>query len=158
MMVTRTDFYLGTGPSATWLGSLQFVCHPDNLLKDPHGRTALTARQPTAYREAVRDLLPIWAVKEFGAAHEPRNGWPWDWDTSHRNDWIITHYDGAAHMTAGGGDRWHRLNPDDPCPPLRCGPPDVARWLCDPGAPPALRLPTFRTPGVTDPVSSWQQP
>ncbi|MBB5856424.1 hypothetical protein ACFQ05_26455 [Amycolatopsis umgeniensis] len=157
-MVTRTDFYLGTGPSATWLGSLQFGCHPDNLLKDPHGRAALTARQPTAYREAVRDLLLMWAVTGLGAAHEPRNGWPWDWDTSHRNDWIITHYDGAVHMTAGGGDRWHRLDPDDPCPPLRCGPPDVARWLCDPGAPPALRLPTFRTPGVTDPVSSWQQP
>ncbi|WP_267284117.1 hypothetical protein [Amycolatopsis japonica] len=32
-MVTRTDFYLDTGPTAHWLGSLQFACHPDNLLK-----------------------------------------------------------------------------------------------------------------------------
>ncbi|MFI9452501.1 hypothetical protein [Amycolatopsis sp. NPDC052450] len=146
MLVTRTDFYLGTGPTAHWLGSLQFACHPDNLLKLSHGRATLTAREPSAYRAVVKDLLLMWAVGGLGAAHEPRNGWPWDWESSHSNDWIITHFDGAAHMTAGGGDRWHRLDPDDPRPPLRCGPPDFATWLRDPRAAPAVPLPVHRPP------------
>jgi hypothetical protein len=87
------------------------------------------------------------------------NGWPWDWETSHCNAWIIT-YDDGVRMTAGGGDRWHRLDPDDPRPPLRCGPPDFARWLRDPGGPPAVRLPAQRTSGapVTDPGRLWRQP
>lgn len=88
----------------------------------------------------------MWAVGGLGAAHEPRNGWPWDWESSHSNDWILTHFDGAAHMAAGGGDRWHRLDPDDPRPPLRCGPPDFAAWLRDPRAAPAVPLPVHRPP------------
>ncbi len=154
-MTTRTDFYLG----AQWIGSLQFACHPDNLLKHPYGRAALTARLPSTYVSAVKDLLLMWAVEGLGAAHDPRNGWPWDWETSHCNDWIIT-YDHGVRMTAGGGDRWHRLDPANPRPPLRCGPPDFARWLRDPDGPPAVRLPAQRTPGapVTDPGRLWRCP
>ena len=125
-MVTRTDFYAGAGPRAEWIGSLQFACHPDNLLKDYHGHTVLTALAVSRYREAVRELLARWPIRGLGVAHPPRHGWPWDWDTSHCNDWIIT-YDQGVCMTAGGGDRWHRLDPDNPRPPLRCGPPGFAR-------------------------------
>ncbi|WP_242578947.1 hypothetical protein [Amycolatopsis sp. 195334CR] len=89
-MSTRTDFYAGEGARAQWIGSLQFACHPDNLLKDFHGREALTAIAPSRYYVAVQDLLMMWAVRGLGAAHEPRHGWPWPWDTSHCNDWIIT--------------------------------------------------------------------
>lgn len=154
-MATRTDFYFGTGATATWLGSLQFACHPDNLLKHPHGRAALTARRPSAYRAAVRELLLMWPVEGVGAAFEPRNGWPWHWETSHCNDWIVSFHDDAVHLTAGGGDRWHRLDPDDPCPPLRCGPPDFARWLRYPGGAPAVRLPAFRVPGAR--TEDWRR-
>ncbi|SFO04897.1 hypothetical protein SAMN05421854_101431 [Amycolatopsis rubida] len=146
-MATRTDFYVGTGTAASWIGSLQFACHPDNLLRHPDGHAALTARRPSAYRAAVRVLLTMWPVEGLGAAFEPRNGWPWYWETSHCNDWIVSYHDNAVHLTGGGGDRWHRLDPEDPCPPLLCGPPDFARWLRDPGGEPAVRLPTYHAPG-----------
>jgi len=163
-MVTRTDFYLGAGPRAEWIGSLQFACHPDNLLKDHHGRAVLTALALPRYRDAVQDLLMRWPIKRLGVGHPHRHGWPWDWETSHCNDWIITFLGGpggGVHMTAGGGDRWHRLDPDYPRPPLRCGPPDLAAWARDPAAPPAVTLPVFRSPG--DPPTDyahvlWHQP
>lgn len=146
-MATRTDFYLGTGPNAQWGGSLMFACHPDNLLKVDDGRTALTSRSPAHFRKAVENLLTVWTIWPLGAAFLPRRGWPWAWATSHRNDWIITFRggpDGGVHMTAGGGDCWHRLDPDHPRPPLRCGPSDFAAWLRNPTAPPAVPLPFYR--------------
>lgn len=163
-MATRTDFYLGSGPTAQWVGSLLFACHPDNLLKHEHGRAALTAREPSTYCEAVDELLMMWPVGGFGAAHAPRHGWPWDWETSHVNDWILTYLpgpDSGVHMTAGGGDRWHRLDPAEPRPPLRCGPPDFAAWLRDPSAAPAVPLPLYRacgTPSLDYSRALWRQP
>ncbi|WP_238412895.1 hypothetical protein [Saccharothrix deserti] len=49
-MSTKTDFYVGRGHDAEWLGSLQWNCDPDNLLRVPPGRLALTrpTRPPTA--------------------------------------------------------------------------------------------------------------
>lgn len=79
----------------------------------------------------------------------PQHRRPWAWETSHRNDWIITHIggpDGGVHKTAGGGDHSHRLDPDNPHPPLRCGPPHFAAWLRNPAAPPAVPLPVYRNP------------
>ena len=115
-MGTRTDFYVGTGTNAEWIGSLQFGCHLDALLKDWYGHTALTARTHSDYRDAVEQLLFTWAVNGFGAAHQPRHGWPWAWNTSHCNDWIVTatdrvddpahgrtHTDADAHTHASTG-------------------------------------------------------
>lgn len=171
-MSTRTDFYVGTGSAAEWIGSLQFGCHPDALLRDWYGNAALRSRTEAAYRDAVEQLLFTWAVNGLGASHHPRHGWPWPWNTSHCADWIITWAeridpparvgttaatdadmgrnksalagtsgDRGIYLTAGGGITWHRLDPDDPRPPSRCGPPDFAHWLSDPAAPPALILP-----------------
>jgi hypothetical protein len=42
-MSAKTDFYLGRGPDAEWIGSLQWDCHPHNLLRVPPGHRALTA-------------------------------------------------------------------------------------------------------------------
>ncbi|HEY4024270.1 MAG TPA: hypothetical protein VGM75_36680 [Pseudonocardiaceae bacterium] len=171
-MGTRSDFYVGTGTDAEWIGSLQFGCHPDALLKDWYGHAALTARTHNAYREAVDQLLFTWAVNGLGAAHRARYGWPWPWNTSHCNDWVLTFADsiedsadggkpadtdadtaretgvatGSAaargiYLTAGGGSIWHYLDPEDPRPPLRCGPPNFAQWLSNPAAPPAVALP-----------------
>jgi hypothetical protein len=164
-MGTRTDFYVDTGPTAEWIGSLQFGCHPDNLLKDWYGHAALTARTPAAYRAATGQLLFTWAVNGLGATHPPRHGWPWPWNTSHCNDWIVTFADGdtangpdgdstgnvdsGVYMTAGGGYTWHRLDPDNPTPPLRCGPSNFAQWLSNPAAAPAVELPVY--PGSGDP-------
>jgi hypothetical protein len=189
-MSTRTDFYVGTGTAAEWIGSLQFGCHPDALLQDWYGNAALTSRTETAYRDAVDQLLFTWAVNGLGAAHQPRHGWPWPWNTSHCADWIITwakrmnhpaesgahattdvdadtgrqihavtstSEDRGIYLTAGGGTTWHHLDPDDPRPPLRCGPPDFAHWLSDPAAPPAVTLPLHHDapPPSTDTAYHW---
>jgi hypothetical protein len=186
-MGTRTDFYVGTGTDAEWIGSLQFGCHPYALLKDWYGHAALTARTHTAYRKAVDQLLFTWAVNGLGAAHQPRHGWPWTWNTSHCNDWIVTATDriddpadGGTHadpnantgktkdpatgkaaghgiyLTAGGGSAWHHLDPDNPRPPLRCGPSNFAHWLTNPAAPPAVALPMHdAAPPSTDAVYHW---
>ncbi|SEB46422.1 hypothetical protein SAMN04489727_1958 [Amycolatopsis tolypomycina] len=87
-MATRTDFYLGTGPGAMWRRSLMFAGHPDNLLKDFDGRTALTSVAPSRYACAVEDLLTTWPIRRLGAAFLPQHRSPWAWETSHRNDWI----------------------------------------------------------------------
>lgn len=150
-MTTRTDFYLGRGARAAWLGSLQFACHPDNLLKLPQGRDVLTATGEAAYRVTLTELLFRWPIEGLGAAHRAHNGWPWRSPTSHSGDWIIT-YDDGVFMTAGGGPRWHRLDSADPRPPLACGPPNFAAWLRDPAAFPAVPLPDMHDPATRQPV------
>jgi hypothetical protein len=146
-MSTKTDFYVGRGHDAEWLGSLQQDCVPANLLRIPFGRLALTATDEPTYRTAVDDLLVVWEAENFGAAYPRRTGWPWPWCTSHKSDWIIT-FDpavGNVFVTIGGGTRWKQLNPRVPQQPEidDLEPPDIDAWLRDPAAPPSVPLPSM---------------
>ncbi len=76
-MSTKTDFYLGRGHDAEWLGSLQWECEPENLLHVTPGRFALTATDELTYRAAVADLFITNEVEKLGAAYLRRTGWPW---------------------------------------------------------------------------------
>lgn len=75
-MGTRADFYIGTGPSAEWLGSIAWDGYiegiPDSILQ---------ANGETAYREAVLDFI---SSREDGT--KPEDGWPWPWDDSCTTD------------------------------------------------------------------------
>lgn len=150
-MSEKTDFYLGRGHDAQWLGSLQWDCEPDNLLRVPAGRRALTATDETTYRAAVADLFCTWETEGIGEAYpRHRSGWPWPWPTSHVNSWIIT-FDPAApgvFLTVGGGVRWEPLDPRDPRQPdgEAIGPPDIEAWLRAPADPPSVPLPLMRNP------------
>ena len=120
-MSTMTDFYLGRGDDAEWLGSLHWECDPANLLRVPPGRRALTATDEPTYRAAVADLFITWVTEELGAAYPRRTGWPWPWHTSHVNSWIVTFDPGECEVfaTTGGGVRWERLNPRASATPHR---------------------------------------
>src|SRR4051812_39870495 len=146
-MSTKTDFYIGRGPNAEWLGSLQQDCTPRNLLGVPSGRMALTATDESTYRAAVEELFVAWEAETFGAAYPRRTGWPWPWPwyTSHKSDWIVTFDQGVGNVfvTIGGGTRWKQVNPRAPQQPNvdDLEPPVISAWLRDPAAPPSVPLP-----------------
>ncbi len=147
-MSTKTDFYLGRGHDAEWLGSLQGDSEPGNLLRVPPGRLALTATDETTYRAAVADLFIVWETEELGAAYPRRTGWPWPWHNSHIDSWIITFdpSERCVFVTMSGGVRWERLDPSAPRQPRAedLGPRDFAEWLREPDTPPSVPLPLMR--------------
>ncbi|PPK63378.1 hypothetical protein V5P93_002347 [Actinokineospora auranticolor] len=123
-MSTTTDFYVGRGSRAEWIGSLQWDCAPAGLIRVPPGRLALAATDESTYRAAVADLFVVWESENIGHAYPRRTGWPWRWHTSHHSTWIIT-FDPVtrrALSTVGGGVRWEPATPhasrtDAPIPP-----------------------------------------
>jgi hypothetical protein len=159
-MSTKTDFYLGRGLGAEWVGALQQDCAPPNLLRVPPGRLALTATDEHTYRAAVADLFIVWETEGIGAAYPRRAGWPWPWPTSHVSSWIIT-FDplvGGVFATVGGGVCWARIDPRKPREPSTEGmePPDIEAWLRAPAAPPSVPLPLMRDPGTGLPTAAGQ--
>jgi len=155
-MSTKTDFYLGRGTTAEWLGSVARDATPQNLLAVPPGRLALTTTDEATYRDAIDDLITVWACEGLGEAYPRRGGWPWLSATSHRTDWIVA-FDPdecAVVVTVGGGVAWHRINPRCPCIPDGdgeddpLGPPDLRAWLADPAAPPSVPMPLMRDPAT----------
>ncbi|MBN6034142.1 hypothetical protein [Amycolatopsis sp. 195334CR] len=149
-MSSYTDFYLGRGEHAEWIGSLRGECYPENFLAVPPVRLALTATEEGTFRAAIADALIVWEDECLGHGYRPELGWPWPWYSSHASSWIITFdpEDAAVFATVGGGVRWHRLDPRNPWFPDSeddpLGPPDLAAWLRDPAAPPSVPMPLMR--------------
>ncbi|WP_020499943.1 hypothetical protein [Sciscionella marina] len=75
-MSDKTDFYVGCGKDAEWLGSLQWNCNPRDLLVFPPGHCALTATDETTYRRAVTLLFAQWEIEQCGRAYPRGYGWP----------------------------------------------------------------------------------
>ncbi|MFI5593669.1 hypothetical protein ACIA5G_52205 [Amycolatopsis sp. NPDC051758] len=148
-MSSYTDFYVGRGENAEWIGSLQGECYPDNFLAVAPRRLALTTTKALTFRAAVTDTLDVWEDEGLGRAYRRESGWPWLWCSSHNSSWVIT-FDPAAEavfVTVGGGVRWHRIDPLDPRFPEGddpLGPPDIHAWLRDPVAPPSVPMPLMR--------------
>jgi hypothetical protein len=161
-MSTKTDFYIGRGDNAEWLGSLQWDCDLENLLRVAPGRLALTATDETTYRDAIADLFTIWELDELGLAHPRRTGWPWPWHTSHVSSWIVT-FDPAdigVFVTVGGGVRWERIDHHTPHEPGTddMQPPDIEAWLRAPASSPSVPLPLMRDPNTGRPTIAGQPP
>jgi hypothetical protein len=161
-MSTKTDFYLGRGHHAEWLGSLQWECEPENLLRLRPGRLALTATDEPTYRAAMADLFITWETEHIGRAYPRRRGWPWPWQTSHKSSWIIAFdpADNNVFVTIGGGTGWKQIDPHNPNEP-RTGdiePPDIDAWLRTPAAAPSVPLPVMRTPGTVSPTAASPRP
>lgn len=153
-MSTKTDFYIGCGSDAEWIGSLQWDCEPDNILLVPAGRLALTTSAEIVYRHAVEVLLAEWIDDDYRHAYRAADGWPWPWPTSHVSSWIVT-FDPdelAVFTTVGGGTRWERIDPSDPRQPANVddelGPPDPCAWLDNPAAPPSVPMPLMFDPAL----------
>lgn len=150
-MSSYTDFYVGRGEDADWIGSLRGECYPDNFLAVPPVLLALTATDESTFRAAVADALEVWEDERLGQGYPCYLGWPWLWPTSHNSSWIIT-FDPvpeAVFVTGGGGVTWHQIELRDPRFPEGddpLGPPDIHAWLRDPAAPPSVPMPLMRDP------------
>lgn len=159
-MSTKTDFYIGRDDNAEWIGSLQWECDPENLLRVPPGRRALSATDETTYRDAIADLLTTWELDELGIAYPRRTGWPWPWHTSHVSSWIVTFdpADNGVFVTVGGGVRWEQIDHHTPREPRTddVQPPDIEAWLRTPAAPPSVPLPLMRDPNTGQPTPAGQ--
>lgn len=76
-MLRNVDFYVGTGSTAEWIGSLRQV-EVKSL------RWIRAARSEDAFRERVRARM----AKDPNAC--PReNGWPWSYETSAHTDRVV---------------------------------------------------------------------
>lgn len=95
-MGTRSDFYVGRGPGAEWLGSLALDGYPD-------GRPACLLGETTeaGFRAAVTALL---AARPDATA--PGQGWPWPWENSRLTDWAYA-FDGGLVWGSRFGGPWH---------------------------------------------------
>lgn len=107
-MGTRADFYVGTGQSAEWLGSVPFHGYPDGI-----GVAVLTAGGENSFRHAVTALL----AENGDRATTPEMGWPWPWNDSSGSDFAYC-FDGKAVQVYCFGHHW----PDQKEPEEEDGP------------------------------------
>ncbi|SFO04838.1 hypothetical protein [Amycolatopsis rubida] len=155
-MSSYTDFYVGRGGSAEWIGSLRGESCPDNVRAVPPLLLALTTTDEDVFRAAVADTLDVWEDERLGQGYRPGRGWPWPWHSSHFASWIVV-FDpepGAVFVTVGGGTRWHRIDPRDPRFPDRgsAGTTDVSAWQRDRAAPPSVPMPLMLDKPADAPV------
>lgn len=98
------DFYVGTSPNATWIGSMiSSEGEPSCLLDSTRfGRQVLEAADVTTYREAVLALFKEIQRGSLGVTFPgDGHGWPWPEPDSHRTDWVIQFHHGRAWITVG---------------------------------------------------------
>ncbi|WP_241832828.1 hypothetical protein [Amycolatopsis sp. CB00013] len=116
-MSSNTDFYLGRGDEAEWIGSLHGECYPENFLAVPPVRLAITATDETVFREAVADAFDVWEEESLGHVYHRKGGWPWPWYSSHNSSWIIT-FDPQRQRGVRHGGRRRPLAPPRPAQPM----------------------------------------
>ena len=117
----HADFYIGTGPTARWLGTLAEVGGPVELARlgatgDAETTEVLSAADLGTYEAAVAALLTRQRAVEIGfvAAPDPDGeaGWPWLATTS--GGWYAYAFvDGQVRVSAHGGP-WFRPDLDRP--------------------------------------------
>lgn len=76
-MGTRADFYIGTGETAEWIGSIGWDGYPDGI-----DNMILTAKTEEEFRQAIT----VHMVKRDDWT-DPSFGWPWPWGDSHTTDY-----------------------------------------------------------------------
>jgi len=94
-MGTRADFYVGRGESAEWIGSIAWDGDEDGFPAE-----ALKAADETSFRAAVAKL----ASSTDAGFTEPKQGWPWPWDTSHTTDYAYAWDSGSCWVSRFGGE------------------------------------------------------
>jgi len=98
-MGTKADFYVGTGPSAEWIGSISYDGHPECAPAN-----ALGASSEVAFRAEVERLLSEPPADRVPT--RPAEGWPWPWPDSRTTDYAYAWCpDGVVRISAGGR-RW----------------------------------------------------
>lgn len=127
-MGTRADFYIGTGPTAEWIGSTSYDGDPRGL-----GLHPLKAKSEAEFRAAIEAIL----ADPHLMVTRPSEGWPWPWETSHTTDWAYAWDPARGAVMSCGGRRWttpeeHIANPDAPYQGDKCEPfPDMSSKRMD---------------------------
>ena len=109
-MGTRADFYVGSGETAKWLGSIGFDGYPTGIDKsifeiDPE-RTY--QQNEETYRKSVNSFL-----ESVDHGTLPTQGWPWPWPDSHLTDYAYTFVNGKVMCSRFGGE-WFAIDLADP--------------------------------------------
>jgi hypothetical protein len=94
---TRADFYVGSGASAEWLGSIAWDGYE---WAKKRGCQLRKARTEAAYRKAVEAIL-----RDRNDATRPADGWPWPWNDSNTTDYAY-YWDGKKTRWSCSGMTW----------------------------------------------------
>lgn len=107
-MGTRADFYVGLGPQAEYLGSIEYDGHPTSRAAPLFNRVSDMAAKyrcahvrvcnEAAYRAVVDRIL-------HDAARAGRHGfraWPWCWPDSRTTDFAYTWTPRGVRLSHGG--------------------------------------------------------
>lgn len=98
-MGTRADFYIGTGPTAEWIGSITYDGYPDGTPE-----WSLRAGSEADFRERVEELFS--KVQSTW----PSEGWPWPWEDSRTTDYAYAWCaDGCVRLSSYGRP-WETLD------------------------------------------------
>lgn len=94
-MGTRSDFYIGRGESAEWIGSIAWDGYPSGINQlILRAKTAKTFRKHVAAMAESRDDFT-----------KPEQGWPWPWSDSKTSDYAYA-FDGDQVYMSCFGSTW----------------------------------------------------
>ncbi len=102
-MGTRADYYVGTGPTAEWLGSTTWDGYPDGT-----PAPIFEATTEAQFRGAVTNII---ADADAGGT-KPEEGWPWPWDDSRTTDYAYAWRDGGV-LVSVFGRAWQTREEED---------------------------------------------
>ncbi len=98
-MGTRSDYWIGRGLEAEWLGSLGWDGHPESV--DP---AVLKATDEQSFRAAVKSMLT-----ESDDGTTPEMGWAWPWADSCLTDYAYA-FDNGRVWASCFGHTWFDPN------------------------------------------------
>jgi hypothetical protein len=101
-MGTRSDFYVGRGPEAEWLGSISWDGYPAGV--DDAVFFPTTEHE---YRVAVTNFLASRDDRTL-----PIEPWPWPWDDSGTTDYAYAYENGKVYAS-NFGRTWFEVNPNE---------------------------------------------
>lgn len=101
-MGTRSDFYVGRGPEAEWLGSISWDGYPAGV--DDAVFYPTTEHE---YRTAVTNFLASRDDRTL-----PTEPWPWPWNDSGTTDYAYAYENGKVYASSFGR-AWFEVNPNE---------------------------------------------
>ena len=114
-MGTRSDFYLGRGEQAEWLGSIAWDGYPEGIVPKegawPAGKHLFEAKTEQEFRER---LEVFFAGRDD--VRRPEDGWPWPWANSLTTNYAYAFDDGKVWASCFGG-AWFDPSQDEPDEP-----------------------------------------
>lgn len=101
-MGTKSDFYLGFGIDALWLGSIAWDGHPAKI-----PQSIINAKSQQEYIHAVKSFIKERPDGTDGL--NPNSSWPWIWDTSQETHYSYS-FDGNRVVVSHFGGPWTNMN------------------------------------------------